>query len=271
MIYDYEPNVDLAMTTNAFLLKGAAQKLKDAGLKRINVSIDTLKPEIAKKIAQKDVLKNVLAGVNEALKVGLKVKANMVPMKTLNAEEIIDVLEYCKERNISVRFIEYMEKHKAKINTILGSEVESSNHQIEVCVSHPDDVLEIYRNKELAQVWRLFIEGYWGQDEYHMGFIEYSVARCVDGMWLMNACSRYECLDNVTRAEVDENQLTADQAQAIFDHGSLEAAQQFRYNRLVAASSAFEGQMNSRLAGEKLYEAVIAAGGNEIHDDYSVY
>ncbi|MFT7003904.1 MAG: cyclic pyranopterin phosphate synthase [Sulfurimonas sp.] len=109
MIYDYEPSVDLAMTTNAFLLKGTAQRLKDAGLKRINVSIDTLKPEIAKKIAQKDVLKNVLAGVEEALKVGLKVKANMVPMKTLNAEEIVDVLEYCKERNISVRFIEYME------------------------------------------------------------------------------------------------------------------------------------------------------------------
>jgi len=109
MIYDYEPSIDLAMTTNAYLLKGTAQKLKDAGLKRINVSIDTLKPEIALKIAQKDVLKNVLEGVDEAMRVGLKVKANMVPMKTVNADEIIDVLEYCKERNISIRFIEYME------------------------------------------------------------------------------------------------------------------------------------------------------------------
>jgi cyclic pyranopterin phosphate synthase len=109
MIYDYKPSIDLAMTTNAFLLKGTAQKLKDAGLKRINVSIDTLKPEIAQKIAQKDVLKNVLEGVDEALKVGLKVKVNMVPMKSLNADEIIDVLEYCKERNMSIRFIEYME------------------------------------------------------------------------------------------------------------------------------------------------------------------
>jgi len=109
MIYEYKPSIDLAMTTNAFLLKGTAQKLKDAGLKRINVSIDTLKPEIAQKIAQKDVLKNVLEGVDEALKVGLKVKVNMVPMKSLNADEIIDVLEYCKERNMSIRFIEYME------------------------------------------------------------------------------------------------------------------------------------------------------------------
>ncbi len=109
MIYDYEPSIDLAMTTNAYLLKGTAQRLKDAGLKRINVSIDTLKPDVAIKIAQKDVLKNVLDGVDEALKVGLKVKVNMVPMKGMNADEILDVLEYSKERNMSIRFIEYME------------------------------------------------------------------------------------------------------------------------------------------------------------------
>jgi len=114
MIYDYEPSIDLAMTTNAFLLKGAAQRLKDAGLKRINVSIDTLKPEVAQAIAGKDVLKNVLEGVEEALHVGLKVKVNMVPMKNMNADEIIDVLEYCKERGMSIRFIEYMQNRFAK-------------------------------------------------------------------------------------------------------------------------------------------------------------
>ncbi len=114
MIYDYEPSIDLAMTTNAYLLKGTAQRLKDAGLKRINVSIDTLKPEVAQDIAGKDVLKKVLEGVEEALKVGLKVKVNMVPMHTVNVNELIDVLEYCKERGMSVRFIEYMENKHAK-------------------------------------------------------------------------------------------------------------------------------------------------------------
>jgi len=116
MIYDYAPDIDLAMTSNAFLLKGAAKKLKDAGLKRINVSIDTLKPEVAQQIAQKDVLKNVLEGIEEALAVGLKVKANMVPMKGVNSDEIVDVLEYCKERDITIRFIEYMENAHAKEN-----------------------------------------------------------------------------------------------------------------------------------------------------------
>jgi cyclic pyranopterin phosphate synthase len=121
MIYNYAPHIDLAMTTNAFLLKGTAQRLKDAGLKRINVSIDTLKPEVAQSITGKDVLKNVLEGVDEARAVGFKVKVNMVPMKGMNADEIIDVLEYCKERNMSVRFIEYMENAHATvdISTIL--------------------------------------------------------------------------------------------------------------------------------------------------------
>jgi cyclic pyranopterin phosphate synthase len=115
MIYDYEPSIDLAMTTNAFLLKDAAKKLKDAGLRRINVSIDSLKPEVAEKIAQKDVLKNVLEGVEAALRVGLKVKVNMVPMKGLNDGEILDVLEYCKARGMTIRFIEYMENVHASV------------------------------------------------------------------------------------------------------------------------------------------------------------
>lgn len=116
MIHDYKDGIDLAMTSNAFLLKGAARKLKDAGLRRINVSIDSLKPEIAEKIAKKDVLKNVLDGVEEALKVGLKVKVNMVPMKGLNDVEILDVLEYCKARGMVVRFIEYMENVHAEVD-----------------------------------------------------------------------------------------------------------------------------------------------------------
>ncbi len=116
MICDYKPDIDLAMTTNAFLLKGAAQKLKDAGLKRINVSIDSLKPDVAQIIAKKDVLTEVLEGVEEALKVGLKVKVNMVPMKGLNEGEILDVFDYCKARGMSVRFIEYMENAHAEVD-----------------------------------------------------------------------------------------------------------------------------------------------------------
>jgi cyclic pyranopterin phosphate synthase len=116
MIHDYKSDIDLAMTTNAYLLKGAAQKLYDAGLRRINVSIDSLIPDVAEKIAKKDVLSSVLEGVEEALRVGFRVKVNMVPMKGMNDNEILDVLEFCKKRKMTVRFIEYMENVHAEVD-----------------------------------------------------------------------------------------------------------------------------------------------------------
>ncbi len=125
MIYNHNPDVDLALTTNGYLLKQTAQRLKDAGLKRLNISLDSLKPEVARQIAQKDVLKDVLAGIEEALRVGLKVKINMVPLKGINDGEIVDIMNYCKARGIEVRFIEYMENAMANdaIKGLLGKEI----------------------------------------------------------------------------------------------------------------------------------------------------
>ena len=114
MIYNYKNDIDLALTTNGFLLPSVAKRLKEAGLKRINVSLDSLKPEVAHHIAQKDVLATVLKGIDIASKVGLKIKINTVPMKDINGDEIIDILEYCMERNYPVRYIEYMENSFAK-------------------------------------------------------------------------------------------------------------------------------------------------------------
>jgi len=113
MIHDYKPDIDLALTTNAYLLPQTAQRLKDAGLKRLNISLDSLIPEVAQQIAQKDVLKQVLKGIDKALEVGLGVKINMVPLKGINDGEILDIMNYCKARNIKVRFIEYMENRHA--------------------------------------------------------------------------------------------------------------------------------------------------------------
>jgi cyclic pyranopterin phosphate synthase len=113
MINDYKEGLDLALTTNAFLLPEAAQKLKDAGLKRLNISLDSLKVDVAAKVAGKDVLAQVLRGIDKALEVGLKVKLNMVPLKGVNDNEILDILAYGKEKGIKVRFIEYMENAHA--------------------------------------------------------------------------------------------------------------------------------------------------------------
>ena len=114
MISDYKPDIDLALTTNGYLLPEASQRLKDAGLKRLNISLDSLKADVASKIAGKDVLDKVLNGIDKALAVGLKVKINMVPLKGINDDEILDIMQYCKDRNIKVRFIEYMENQHAQ-------------------------------------------------------------------------------------------------------------------------------------------------------------
>ncbi|EAJ1746310.1 GTP 3',8-cyclase MoaA [Campylobacter coli] len=109
MINDYKKDLDLAITTNGFLLKDFAKDLKDAGLKRLNISLDTLESKKAKILAQKDVLDSVLAGIDEALSVGLKVKLNTVVLKGLNDDELIPLLEFAKSKNIQIRFIEFME------------------------------------------------------------------------------------------------------------------------------------------------------------------
>ncbi|WP_457563215.1 GTP 3',8-cyclase MoaA [Caminibacter pacificus] len=113
MLHDYKPELDLALTTNGYYLKEYAKRLKKAGLKRVNVSLDSLKPEVAAKIAQKDVLNKVIEGILEAKKEGLLVKLNTVVMKGINDGEILDLLEWAKKHGMIIRFIEFMENERA--------------------------------------------------------------------------------------------------------------------------------------------------------------
>ncbi|MDO7252404.1 GTP 3',8-cyclase MoaA [Helicobacter cappadocius] len=113
-IHKYAPEVEIALTSNAFLLKKYALSLKQAGLERINISLDSLKPDRIIKISKKDALKSILEGIDEAQKVGLKIKLNMVPIKGINDDEIIEILEFARSKNITLRYIEYMENTHAK-------------------------------------------------------------------------------------------------------------------------------------------------------------
>ncbi|WP_104761431.1 GTP 3',8-cyclase MoaA [Helicobacter cetorum] len=113
-LHAYNKEVALVLTTNGFLLKKMAKDLKNAGLSRVNVSLDSLKSDRVLKISKKDALKNVLEGIEESLKVGLKLKLNTVAMKGVNDDEILELLEYAKNRNIQIRYIEFMENSHAK-------------------------------------------------------------------------------------------------------------------------------------------------------------
>ena len=161
MINDYKSGLDLAMTTNGYLLKDSAQRLKDAGLKRLNISLDSLKREVANKIAQKDVFDDVIAGIEKALEVGLKVKINMVPLKGINEDEIVDILDFCKQRGMMVRFIEYMENdyaHKS-LQGLFGKEI----------LTH---IKEKYKIKKIGREGSSPSFNYTLEDGYRFGIID---------------------------------------------------------------------------------------------------
>ncbi|MBK1971925.1 GTP 3',8-cyclase MoaA [Campylobacter sp. 2018MI35] len=125
MIHDYKKDIDLAITTNGYFLKDYAKDLKKAGLKRINISLDTLDSKKAKIISQKEVLNNVLAGIEEAVNLDFKVKINTVALKNFNDNELISLLEYAKSLNIQIRFIEFMENNHAygKLQGLKSNEI----------------------------------------------------------------------------------------------------------------------------------------------------
>ncbi len=99
---------DVSLTTNAQLLPRYAQAIIDSGMRRINVSLDTLDRERFRDIARSGDLNTVLHGIELMQAGGLGVKINMVPMKHVNDDQILPLLEYSLERKIELRFIELM-------------------------------------------------------------------------------------------------------------------------------------------------------------------
>lgn len=98
---------DLTMTTNGTLLADRAKKLKEAGLDRVNISLDSLNPEVFKKLTGGD-LAPVLRGIDSALDAGLGVKINTVLLKGINDREAQDFAELTRKWPVDVRFIELM-------------------------------------------------------------------------------------------------------------------------------------------------------------------
>ena len=99
---------DIGLTTNGQLLARKLPLLLECGLRRINVSLDTLDPEDFKRIARGGDLATVLQGLEEARAAGLKIKVNMVPLRGQNHEQVLPMLDYCLERGFELRFIELM-------------------------------------------------------------------------------------------------------------------------------------------------------------------
>ncbi len=101
--------VDLALTTNGATLALIADDLARAGLRRINVSFDSLRPERFAELTRRDALPAVLDGIDAAQRAGLDpVKVNVVVMRGVNDDEIVDFAAFGRDQGVIVRFIEFM-------------------------------------------------------------------------------------------------------------------------------------------------------------------
>jgi GTP 3',8-cyclase len=101
--------VDLALTTNGYFLPERAQALKDAGLDRVTISLDSLKSDVFKRMTGVDVLDKVLAGIEAAKSADLQpIKINAVIVRGHNEEEVADFAQFAREHDVKMRFIEFM-------------------------------------------------------------------------------------------------------------------------------------------------------------------
>jgi cyclic pyranopterin phosphate synthase len=101
---------DIGLTTNGVLLGRMAEPLYDAGLRRLNISLDALDPELFMSINNRGVKpEHILKNIDHAVDVGFQVKVNMVVQKGVNESEILPMAAYFKEKGITLRFIEFMD------------------------------------------------------------------------------------------------------------------------------------------------------------------
>ena len=125
---------DLAMTTNAVLLKPAVNDLKAAGLHRLTISLDTLQRDRFIKLARFDELPRVLAGIDAAVDPFPGFKIDAVVIRGINDDEIIPLLDFAKARGAEIRFIEYMDVGGA--TTWSMSQVVSRKDMLETIAAH---------------------------------------------------------------------------------------------------------------------------------------
>ncbi len=109
MLVQIEGINEVALTTNGILLAEQAQALKDAGLHRLNISLDTLSEETFFKISRRQGLDRVLAGIHAAKQVGFKeIRLNAIAIKDLTEEELIPLTQFARNEGHEMRFIEFM-------------------------------------------------------------------------------------------------------------------------------------------------------------------
>ena len=168
---------DISMTTNGILLEKYAQDLKDAGLNRVNVSLDTLDRKTYEIITKKDYLEDAKKGIIKAVEVGLyPVKINMVIMKDINQDEIDDMFRFCKKHDIVLQLIELIESENCDDDKFSAD----YHYKLDDIEKEFADIADDVREREFMQ----------GRKKYYIDGGEIEVVRPVDNSTFCANCSR---------------------------------------------------------------------------------
>jgi len=147
LIKSVEGIVDVGLTTNGLLLGDQAQNLRDAGLDRLNVSLDTIDPEVFEKITRRKGLEKVLEGIQAAKRAGFtNIRINAVSIKGLTESEIVPLAQFSRDNDLELRFIEFMPLDADEAwnldQVLTGSQVREtiSNHVGNLIAVHRDNL-----------------------------------------------------------------------------------------------------------------------------------
>ena len=168
---------DISMTSNGILLEKYAKDLKEAGLDRVNVSLDTLNPKTYEFITKKDYLKKAKEGILKSVEVGLyPVKINMVIMKDINEHEIKEMFEFCKDNNMVLQLIELIESENCDDDKFSAE----YHYKLDMVEDRLADIADDVREREFMQ----------GRKKYYINGGEIEVVKPVDNSKFCANCTR---------------------------------------------------------------------------------
>ena len=168
---------DISLTTNGTYLEEYAKDLKDAGLDRVNVSLDTLDKKTYELITKKDYLNEAKKGILKAVEVGLyPVKINMVIMKDINQNEIKTMFNFCKNNNIVLQLIELIESESCDDDKFS----EDYHYNLDSIENELRDIADDVHERKFMQ----------GRKKYYINGGEIEVVRPVDNSKFCAKCSR---------------------------------------------------------------------------------
>lgn len=168
---------DISMTTNGIFLEKYAKDLKEAGLDRVNVSLDTLNPETYEFITTKDYLESAKKGILKSVEVGLyPVKINMVIMKGINEHEVKDMFKFCKENNMVLQLIELIESENCDDDKFSAE----YHYKLDMLEERLADIADDVKEREFMQ----------GRKKYYINGGEIEVVKPVDNAKFCANCTR---------------------------------------------------------------------------------